>query len=148
MGFRTPSGQVTTTQTFKTIEIPRLVRGKPGGWDPLVCLNWVDSLFKFLKNQIDDGHKRVGTVPVWRIKFVPKKGMSVEQLDEVGIQDVVNGEDRVGFLPRWFWDELEETRITGNEPRIAHGETSSAIGPLEGSSEERSTTAAASGWNI
>ncbi|KAF7336767.1 RAI1 domain-containing protein [Mycena venus] len=34
VGFRTPSGEITTTQTFRTVEIPRLVRGKAHGWEP------------------------------------------------------------------------------------------------------------------
>uniref|UniRef100_A0A0W0FGQ7 Decapping nuclease n=1 Tax=Moniliophthora roreri TaxID=221103 RepID=A0A0W0FGQ7_MONRR len=34
VGFRTPRGQLTSTKSYKTMEIPRMVRGKPGGWDP------------------------------------------------------------------------------------------------------------------
>ena len=40
MGFRTPAGRITTTQSFKTIQIPRLVRGKPDAWDPQICFQW------------------------------------------------------------------------------------------------------------
>ena len=113
MGFRTPSGVVTTTQTFKTIEIPRLVRGKPDRWDPLVCLNWGDQFLTFLQDlvpSLEDVFHSEKHVPVWRVKFTPRTGVSVGLLDEAGVEDVVGGEDRVGFLPRWYWDELQTTK--------------------------------------
>ena len=118
MGFRTPSGQLTTTQTFKTIQLPRLVRGKPGAWDPQLCLEWGHTFLSFLKGELGNWKARDNTVPVWRVRFLPRKGVSVEVLDQAGVEDVVGGEDRVGFLPKWFWDELEESSIAGNEPHI------------------------------
>ena len=30
-------------------------------------------------------------------------------LDASGVEDVMGGDDRVGFLPRWYWDEIELT---------------------------------------
>jgi len=100
VGFRTPSGQVTTTQSFKTIQIPRLVRGKPHAWDPVVCLNWGHRFMTFLKGIV---HHDPSTV--WRVKFVPNTGVGVMRLDESEVKDVVGGEERVGFLPKWYWDE-------------------------------------------
>jgi len=47
------------------------------------------------------------TVPVWRVKFVPGSGLSVTELEPAEVAEVVNGEDRVGFLPRWYWDEIQ-----------------------------------------
>lgn len=35
--------------------------------------------------------------------------MSVGILDDDGIEDVVGGEDRVGFLPAWYWNEVHAT---------------------------------------
>jgi RAT1-interacting protein len=32
VGFRDDDGNVVTVETFKTMEIPRLVRGKEGAW--------------------------------------------------------------------------------------------------------------------
>ncbi|KAJ7441863.1 hypothetical protein FB451DRAFT_1440816 [Mycena latifolia] len=43
VGFQTPAGQVTTTQVFKTVEIPRLVHGKLHAWDPAACLRVLPS---------------------------------------------------------------------------------------------------------
>lgn len=90
-----------TTQSFKTIELPRLVRGKPHGWNPVVCLNWGHQFMTFLKRSVR--HQLPNTV--WRVKFVPKAGASIVRLDESGVEDVVGGEERVGFLPKWYWEK-------------------------------------------
>lgn len=94
---------MTTTQVFQTVQIPRLVRGKPGAWDPNVCLAWGDQFVSFLRNTIRGGPKD----GVWRIKFTPKAGVSAVLLGDVDVKDVEGGEDRVGFLPRWYWKELD-----------------------------------------
>jgi RAT1-interacting protein len=59
-------------------------------------------------------------VPVWRVTFKPGAGASVGKLDEDGVQDVIGGEDRVGFLPTWYWDEMHATTMPqGAEDRHA-----------------------------
>lgn len=50
---------------------------------------------------------RSDTDPVWRVKFVPGSGLSLTELEAAEVAEVVNGEDRVGFLPRWYWDEIQ-----------------------------------------
>jgi RAT1-interacting protein len=114
VGFRTPAGVVTTVQSFKTIQIPRLVRGKPGAWDPLVCLDWGNRFLTFLKSSIYGGSD---TSSVWRVKFAPGSGVKVEELGPSGLEEVVNGEDRVGFLPSWYWEEV--MREASHGPRQA-----------------------------
>ncbi|KAF9563218.1 RAI1-domain-containing protein [Agrocybe pediades] len=114
VGFRTPAGVITTVQSFKTIQLPRMVRGKPGAWDPLVCLDWGNEFVTSLKNVIRQaGSGEDAMTAVWRVKFTPGSGMNVNRLDAAGIEDVVNGEDRVGFLPRWYWDEIRRERQKG-----------------------------------
>lgn len=105
VGFRTPSGEVTTVQSFDTTKIPRLVRGKAGSWDPSICLNWGEEILTFLKKilQGSDADK----ASVWRVKFVPKEGVTIMKLTDSLVDEVVNGEERVGFLPKWYWDEME-----------------------------------------
>jgi len=115
VGFRTPSGVLETTQTFKTIEIPRLVRDKAEAWNPLLCLDWGQRFISFLKsvvqNQLSDleQHKAV-----WRVQFEPRVGVKVFMLDQAGVTEVESSEDRVGFLPAWYWQELQN-----NEPASA-----------------------------
>lgn len=143
VGFRTPSGTVTTTQSFKTIQIPRLVRGKPGAWDPLVCLDWGDQFLAYLKGVVQTSTGNAAKpVPVWRVKFLPKNGVSVEMLDRAGVDDVVGGEDRVGFLPTWFFDDVVEKSLSpGDEPR-AHQQ------PIRSAPHQASTPVVTSGWQI
>ncbi|KAF8839526.1 RAI1-domain-containing protein [Paxillus ammoniavirescens] len=102
VGFRKPSGQLTTTQSFQTVQIPRHVRGKPGAWDPLICLDWGDRFLSFLFNTVQT---KTGK-DVWRVTFTPKVGITATMLDGAGMEEVVGGEDRIGFLPRWYWDEV------------------------------------------
>jgi len=102
VGFRKPNGQLTTVQSFRTVEIPRLVRGKPGTWDPSICLEWGDRFLTFLQNTVQPSSGR----EVWRVTFEPKVGVAAAMLTDVEVDGVVNGEERVGFLPRWYWDEV------------------------------------------
>jgi hypothetical protein len=106
VGFRTPKGQLTTTQSFKTIQIPRQVRGKPGAWDPSICLDWGHRFLSFLKSTIASHSSANSPRSVWRVTFTPGDGVTAAPLDQAGIDEVEAGEDRVGFLPRWYADEL------------------------------------------
>lgn len=51
---------------------------------------------------------------VWRVTFFPGKGAEVVLLDDVQVAEVRNGEDRVGFLPTSFWNEIA-TSTAGKE---------------------------------
>ena len=125
VGFRTPAGRLTELQTFKTVELPRLVRGKQGAWDPNVCLTWGDEFLSFLKSALENWHSDDretmprapsddadnSSVPhrqrdeesVWRVSFTPGNGVELVQLDEKGVEEVRNDEERVGFLPTSYW---------------------------------------------
>jgi len=147
VGFRSPVGILTYVQSFETISLPRLVRGKPGAWDPSVCLEWGDRFIRFLQDFVskeslapavqssssptlasDDPEKgdqdqargelskdhaihasAESPVPVWRVTFTPKTGISVKLLDQDGVADVASGDDvnRIGFLPRWYYEEIQ-----------------------------------------
>ncbi|KAJ7455291.1 RAI1 like PD-XK nuclease-domain-containing protein [Mycena galericulata] len=117
VGFRTPAGQVTTTQTFKTVEIPRLVRGKPHAWDPAACLRWGDAFLAFLKTHINN--KEEPQARVWRVSFRPNVGVELRVLDGGEVDEVVAGEERVGFLPRWYWEEV--VNFPEGEPKATNG---------------------------
>ncbi|KAL5526380.1 RAI1 [Sanghuangporus sanghuang] len=130
VGFRNPAGRIVQMQSFKTVQMPRLVRGKPGAWDPNLCLQWGSQFLAFLQSAIQsweleepnsangsDNHssssesasgrkKRAKEECVWRVTFRPGKGAEVALLDDTAIADVRNGEDRVGFLPRFYWNEI------------------------------------------
>jgi len=42
---------------------------------------------------------------VGRILFTPGSGVTFSRLDDAQVLEVVAGEDRVGFLPNWYYHE-------------------------------------------
>jgi RAT1-interacting protein len=108
VGFRTPGGVVSAVQSFKTAGIPRLVRDKPSAWDPLLCLDWAARFLATLRQTIAPSGPRV-----WRVSFSPGSGARLRELSATEMADVEHGEDRVGFLPRWYWAELAPGTGTG-----------------------------------
>ncbi|GJJ16238.1 hypothetical protein Clacol_010534 [Clathrus columnatus] len=124
VGFRSPNGYIQNVQTFRTLDLPRIVRGKPNAWNPSLCLTWGESVITFLKREIrtyrDNIRTQLPKVPnsetgdsegiVWRLTFTPGVNLSLRVLDQKEAKEVVNDEDRVGFLPRWYWDHLKDAR--------------------------------------
>ena len=146
-----------------------MVRGKPGAWDAQVCLAWGDSVLSWLRSELsrgsetprDAGDGRDGRdVPtVWRASFTAGEGVRLVNLGEEDVKDVEGGEERVGFLPRWFWEE--ETGEDGKIDRLAdNGKSAEAPVPVtgdkvveEGKDDDASykptvSSVAASGWKI
>jgi len=88
-----------------------MVRGKPGSWDPNVCLGWGERLLAFVKEAVQcdvrsvsgDGDEEVPVV--WRVEFKPGVGVSMVQLGSEAVEEVQAGSDRYGFLPRWYWEQ-------------------------------------------
>ncbi|CAE6448598.1 unnamed protein product [Rhizoctonia solani] len=136
VGFRTHQGRISTLQTFETLALPRMVRGKPGAWDPKPCLVFAEKLLRFIRSTLTEDRQSgastnvaVGpadttksgetdeTKPspieeinqrkadVWRLEIRPGTQMiTLYKLEPSEVEEVANGEDRVGFLPTWFWE--------------------------------------------
>ncbi|PVF93357.1 RAI1-domain-containing protein [Serendipita vermifera] len=103
VGFRNPRGILQTLQTFKTLEIPRMVRGKPDAWDPNLCLAWGNTFLQQLRQWMEDtGNEDDEITRVGRLRFTPSDGVTFRMLDREGVEEVENGEDRIGFLPTWY----------------------------------------------
>ncbi|KAI0751676.1 RAI1-domain-containing protein [Daedaleopsis nitida] len=148
VGFRTPAGRITTIQSFKTIQLPRLVRGKPGAWDPQICLGWgqrfITSLKELLATQLEQSSTsdEAARPRVWRVSLNPKNGVKLSPLDEAGLKEVADGEDRIGFLPTWYYNLVATT----SEHPAQHPppEGSRAGGPAPSTSYVSSHH----GWNL
>ena len=104
VGFRTHTGVLNGLQHYQTMQIPRMVRGRPGAWNAMVCIGWGYELLSFLRSWIAaDARDGAGEDAVWRATVVPGSGVLLARLDRAGIADVSAGEDRIGFLPSWYW---------------------------------------------
>lgn len=111
VGFRTREGTIKSTQSFETLKIPSLVRGKGDhAWDTGVCLDFAERFLVYLRELL--GHSTSKPSNVWRLTFTPGIGIRVIQLTEgPDLEYVRGGEDRVGFLPREFFEaRLAEAR--------------------------------------
>lgn len=120
VGFRTREGILTGLQTFPTLEIPRLVRGKPHAWDPLACLASARQLLGFLLTELGRHSSTVawhdaadaeeqGEAPVFRLSFSAggntPPAVGLRQLSGAEVEEEVLGDKqapvgggRVGFL--------------------------------------------------
>lgn len=47
---------------------------------------------------------------VWRVSFKPGRGVEVRLLDVSEVEEVRNGEERVGFLPNSYFDKVSKIR--------------------------------------
>ncbi|KAF8338364.1 RAI1-domain-containing protein [Amanita rubescens] len=106
VGFRTPAGVLNGLQHYQTMQIPRMVRGRGGTWNAIVCMGWGYELLSFIRKKIAaDTRNGAGEDAVWRARVVPGTGAQLMKLDRAGVEEVSAGEDRIGFLPRWYWQE-------------------------------------------
>ncbi|TNY24309.1 RAI1-domain-containing protein [Rhodotorula diobovata] len=119
VGFRTRQGQLTALQSFNTLEIPRLVRGKPHAWTPAACLASARELLAFLHGSVSThpstlraeadlrarasagtgagagaGEDDPAAWPVFRVVFSPQEGVSVRELTPREVHDEVLGAKR------------------------------------------------------
>lgn len=141
VGFRTPSGQLSTLQSFSTLQIPRMVRDKPSSWDPQLCLDWGNRFITLLKTKVS-ASVRNASPQVWRAKFVPRSGVTLTLLDPPDVEDVVDGEDRFGFLPSWYLDGMKGT--IENE----HPSSSKDPHPVPVLESQSSTQSIPQGWQL
>ena len=82
------------------------------------------------KSEKGKGKEQAKEPTVWRVTFAPQEGVSVRVLDEEEVDDVKGGEDRVGFLPRWFWEEMQaQENVQSLQMRPEVGKKDGAIPP-------------------
>ncbi|ORZ25307.1 RAI1 like PD-XK nuclease-domain-containing protein [Absidia repens] len=66
VGFRDDDGYIKEVKSLKTLEIPRQVRGRPGMWDPSVCLNFANQVLDWLSDNIVDNDPTVTYCIKWQ----------------------------------------------------------------------------------
>ncbi|CDR39788.1 RHTO0S04e09472g1_1 [Rhodotorula toruloides] len=144
VGFRTRAGHLTGLQSFNTLDIPRLVRGKPHAWDPGACLASARSLLSFIHSTISSHPSTLSAdedYPVFRLTFDPSSRdgphVRLRELSREEVRVEVLGakreEERVGFLLRRWVEEVRERRgrvgERQNEARPATNGTPSSSAP-------------------
>jgi RAT1-interacting protein len=83
---------------------------------------------------------------VWRVKFKPKYGIEIKLLDDDGVREVINGEDRVGFLPKWYWEDV--SRLPSGIQESTHANASASKHPLNIEGQKPDDAVKTSGWVI
>ena len=84
-----------------------MVRGKQNAWDPQICLSWGEKFLTWLKSSVgESGSDNATRESVWRVKFTPRVGVELALLSEEERREVEAGEDRIGFLPKWYYTEI------------------------------------------
>ena len=91
-----------------------MVRGKQDAWDPQICLSWGEKFLTWIKGNVESSSGNAASPSpgsVWRVKFTPRVGVELALLSEEERREVEAGEDRVGFLPRWYHTEIQGVSI-------------------------------------
>ncbi|KAG0176423.1 Dom-3 Z [Apophysomyces sp. BC1034] len=65
-GFRDEDGRIDSLKTFKTLEIPRKVRGKSAMWNPEVCMNFANDVLEWIRSAIEKDDPAVTYSIVWK----------------------------------------------------------------------------------
>ncbi|KAL1914309.1 uncharacterized protein VTP21DRAFT_9002 [Calcarisporiella thermophila] len=99
VGFRDNHGILRSLRSFDTLHIPRIVRGKPGMWNPNVCLNFADALLSWIKSIIKNGKEDRGNPrTTWTIAFKePFKEVTLEYAGE-----------KNSFLPEKYIEKMDK----------------------------------------
>jgi len=87
VGFRDDNGFVRSLETFDTLFMPRLVRGKPGMWDPIVCLRFLDEFLSWLRRSVSTDDRRVSYIV-----------QSSDNMDRFSLRMTTS----YSFVPEWF----------------------------------------------
>ena len=130
-----------------------MVRGKQNAWDPQICLSWGETFLAWIKSNVVEAGNGDSPSPlgsVWRVKFTPRVGAQFALLQEEERREVEAGEDRVGFLPKWYWREVMQDVTGSYDDGSARGgrpkpSRSSASAPTLSAS---APTALPPGWQI
>lgn len=125
-----------------------MVRGKQNAWDPQICLSWGQNFLTWLKSSVGESSGSDNTTPesVWRVKFTPRVGVELALLSEEERREVEAGEDRVGFLPKWYYTEIQDASSQSAQ-RSARG-AESEQSRSSASSSESTRRSLPVGWQI
>jgi len=121
-----------------------MVRGKQNAWDPQISLSWGETFLAWIRSNVEAaGNESPGAV--WRVKFTPRVGAQFALLQEEARREVEAGEDRVGFLPKWYWREAQDVSGSCSSTSGVRSEPSRSSAPTPSAS---APTTLPTGWQI
>jgi RAT1-interacting protein len=113
-----------------------MVRDKPHAWDAQICLAWAETFLAWIKNHVVVSE--AAPESVWRVKFTPSVGVELTLLREDERREVEAGEERVGFLPDWYWKEIWDDKgdehsssTCSTKPELSRSSASAAASALK-----------------
>jgi len=121
VGFRDREGTLQATHEFETLAMPAAVKGKgPHEWSSKPCLNMANAILQFAQSSIrgtlalssETGNRSAGEQnAVFRLAFDPvARRVTLIRLTDEEVAEVKGPDvDRVGFLPRRYYDFANKT---------------------------------------
>ncbi|KAI9007370.1 RAI1 like PD-XK nuclease-domain-containing protein [Gaertneriomyces semiglobifer] len=99
IGYRTDDGHIRSVEHLKTMEIPRMVRGKQANiWDATVCLNFANGFLDWLTRAVTEDDPDV----VYTVRFA-KPFQEVQITEKIRVDPVSgSGSSEASFIPVWF----------------------------------------------
>lgn len=129
-----------------------MVRGKQNAWDPQVCLSWAENFLTWLKSGVGEASSGSDndTTPesVWRVKFTPRVGVELALLSEEDRREVEAGEDRIGFLPKWYYMEIQDASGQSAQRSASAAESEQSRSSASAPSSESIKRSIPVGWQI
>ena len=90
--------------------IPRLVRNSTNQWDHQYCRKWAFATLVSIIERIKESGPPEDAV--WRLDFSHKSWYTMRQLTKREVEEsVACGEDRIGFLPRAYFQLVERSHM-------------------------------------
>lgn len=100
-------GRLHRTQTLMVEEMEKAT------WDIPARLTWAYQVLSSLRDFCMQGGSGIDGHRVWRAQVGgPSYGVQVRELGETEVRLLNRGEERVGILPKWYVDGLNELEIS------------------------------------
>ncbi|KAI8512322.1 hypothetical protein Bbelb_089610 [Branchiostoma belcheri] len=94
-GFRDDSGVVHFLETFKTMEIPNIIKADSHTWNPSVCVNFCDQFLSHVKKVVQEDNCRLVYLFTWR--------------PNCPVTHTVHRDSEYSFLPDWYTQAFHTT---------------------------------------
>lgn len=100
-------GRLQRTQTLIVDEMEQAT------WDIQSRLTWAYQVLSTLRDFCMQGASGMDGRQVWRVQVGgPSHGIQIRELGEEEVRRLDRGEERVGILPKWYVDGLDELELS------------------------------------